>query len=57
MLHYRYEIQKSKEKCPMTPQKVDDKRHIPFVSIVGSLFYVMLCTRPDIDYIKGINYS
>ncbi|KAA0058361.1 gag/pol protein [Cucumis melo var. makuwa] len=29
-------------------------RRIPYASIVGSLMYVMLCTRPDICYVVGI---
>ena len=29
-------------------------RHIPYASTVGSLIYVMLCTRPDIYYSVGI---
>ena len=27
---------------------------VPYASIVGSLMYVMLCTRPDIYYSIGI---
>ena len=26
----------------------------PYASVVGSLMYVMLCTRPDIYYVVGI---
>ena len=29
-------------------------RRIPYASVVGSLMYAMLCTRPDIYYVVGI---
>ena len=29
-------------------------RHVPYASAVGSLMYVMLCTRPDICYVVGV---
>ncbi|KAA0033235.1 gag/pol protein [Cucumis melo var. makuwa] len=44
----------SKEQCPKTPQEVEDMRRIPYASAVGSLMYLMLCTRPDICYAVGI---
>ncbi|KAL4038590.1 hypothetical protein IC575_002212 [Cucumis melo] len=54
LLPFRHEVHLSKEQCPKTPQEVEDMRHIPYVSAVGSLMYVMLCTRPDICYAVGI---
>ncbi|KAA0066544.1 gag/pol protein [Cucumis melo var. makuwa] len=44
----------SKEQCPKTPQEVEDMRRILYISVVGSLMYTMLCTRPDICYAVGI---
>ena len=44
----------SKEQSLKTPQEVEDMRHIPYASAVGSLMYAMLCTRPDICYDVGI---
>ncbi|KAA0054064.1 gag/pol protein [Cucumis melo var. makuwa] len=44
----------SKEQCPKTPQEVEDMRHIPYASVVDSLMYYMLCTRPDICYAMEI---
>ncbi|KAA0036109.1 gag/pol protein [Cucumis melo var. makuwa] len=40
----------SKEQCPKTPQEVKDMRYIPYALAVGSLMYVMLCTRMR-DYV------
>ena len=44
----------SKEQCPKTPQEEENMRQYPYASTVGSLMYVMLCTRPDICYAVGI---
>ena len=44
----------SKEQSPKTPQEVEDMRHIPYASGVGSLMYAMLCTQSDIYYVVGI---
>ncbi|KAA0066736.1 gag/pol protein [Cucumis melo var. makuwa] len=54
LLPFRYEVHLSKEQCPKTPQEVEDMRRIPYASDVGSLMYVMLCTRLDICYAVGI---
>ena len=44
----------SKEQSPKTPQEEEDMRRVPYASVVGSLMYAMLCTRPDICYAVGI---
>ncbi|KAA0060254.1 gag/pol protein [Cucumis melo var. makuwa] len=54
LLPFRHEVTLSKEQCPKTPQDVEEMRHIPYASVVGSLMYVMLCIRPDICYAVGI---
>ncbi|KAA0037539.1 putative gag-pol polyprotein [Cucumis melo var. makuwa] len=54
LLPFRHGVHLSKEQCPKTPQEVEDMRRIPYASVVGSLMYVMLCTRPDICYAVGI---
>ncbi|KAA0053095.1 gag/pol protein [Cucumis melo var. makuwa] len=48
LLPFRHGVHLFKEQCPKTPQEVDDIRRIPYALSVGSLMYVMLCTRPDI---------
>ena len=54
LLPIRHGIILSKEQCPKTPQEEDDMRRIPYASVVDSLMYAMLCTRPDICYVVGI---
>ncbi|WRX19934.1 Reverse transcriptase [Theobroma cacao] len=50
----RHGIKLSKEMSPKTPEEVEYMRRIPYASVVGSLMYAMLCTRPDICYAIGL---
>ncbi|KAA0067161.1 gag/pol protein [Cucumis melo var. makuwa] len=54
LLPFRHRVHLSKEQCPKTPQEVENMRCIPYASVVGSLVYVMLCTRLDISYVVRI---
>ncbi|GMI94749.1 cysteine-rich RLK (RECEPTOR-like protein kinase) 8 [Hibiscus trionum] len=36
--------------CPSTPQERKHMSKIPYASAIGSIMYVMLCTRPDVSY-------
>ncbi|KAL0539315.1 hypothetical protein IC582_023520 [Cucumis melo] len=54
LLPFRHGVHLSKEQCPKKPQEVENMRRILHVSVVGSLIYVMLCTRPNICYAVGI---
>ena len=40
--------------CPKTPEKKEWMEKVPYASVVGSLMYAMLCTRPDIFYAIGM---
>ncbi|KAJ0539592.1 putative RNA-directed DNA polymerase [Helianthus annuus] len=43
--------------CPTTEVKKEQKEQmsqIPYASVVGSLMYAQVCTRPDIVYIAGM---
>ena len=51
---FRYGINLSQDQCPMTIEEKEYMKTVPYASTVGSLIYVMLCTRPDICYLVGI---
>ena len=53
-LPFRHGVHLSKEQSPKTLEQKERMCRIPFASAVGSLMYVMLCTRPDICYAMGI---
>lgn len=44
----------SLEICPMTRREKVDMSRVLFSSVVGSLIYVMMCTRSDIYYVIGL---
>lgn len=43
----------STEQCPKT-QEEEDMSHVPYASVVGSLMYAMVCTRPYIADTMGV---
>ena len=45
---FRYGINLSQDQCPMTAEEKEYMKTVPYDSAIGSLMYVMLCTRPDI---------
>ena len=40
--------------CPKTSEQKEWMEKVPYASVVGSLMYAMLCTRPDIFYVVGM---
>lgn len=44
----------SKEMCPKTREETDYMSKIPYQSAVGSLMYVIVCTRPYIAQAVGV---
>ena len=44
----------SLDQCPKTDQQKEKMKDVPYASAVGSLMYVMLCTRPDICFAVGL---
>ncbi|KAK9043892.1 hypothetical protein V6N11_072216 [Hibiscus sabdariffa] len=46
----RHGISLLKEMCPSTPQERERMSQIPYASAIGSIMYVMICTRPDLSY-------
>jgi len=51
---FRHGVHLSNQMCPKTQEEREKMRNCPYASAVGSLMYVMLCTRPDICYAKSI---
>ncbi|PKI64641.1 hypothetical protein CRG98_014979 [Punica granatum] len=43
-------ISLSKAQSPSTQEERDRMSRIPYASAIGSIMYVMLCTRPDVSY-------
>ncbi|KAK3031161.1 hypothetical protein RJ639_035184 [Escallonia herrerae] len=39
--------------CPRNQLEQDEMERIPYASVVGSLMYAQVCTRPDIAYVIG----
>ena len=40
----------STKQCPSTDEKKKKMQHVSYASVVGSLMYAMVCTRPDIAH-------
>jgi hypothetical protein len=47
-------VKLSVDKCPKTHEEEEYMSHVPYVSVVGNLMYVMVCTRPDIAHAVGV---
>ena len=44
----------SLEQCPHNDLERKEMQKIPYASVVGSLMYAQVCTRPDIAFIVGV---
>ena len=44
----------SKEQSPKTKEERDHMSKVPYASVIGSLMYAMVSTRPDIAHAMGI---
>ena len=43
----------SSSDCPSTPEEVAFMKNIPYHQILGSLRYLVSCTRPDLSFSTG----
>ena len=43
----------SLKQCPKGNLEIQEMQKIPYASVVGSLMYAQVCTRPDVAYIVG----
>ena len=48
LLPFRHGVPFSQNQCPKITKNKDHMKAIPYASMVGSLMYVILCTRLDI---------
>ncbi|KAM6543867.1 hypothetical protein CsatB_030554 [Cannabis sativa] len=44
----------SKGQCPQNDKERDEMKVVPYASVVGSLMYAQVCTRPDIAFVVGV---
>ena len=54
LLPLRHGIHFSKKMCPDTSEKIQCISKIPSASTIGSLMYVILCTRSDIALVVSV---
>lgn len=54
LLPFRHGIHLSRDMCPKTQEERDRMSRIPYASAIGSLMYVMLCTRLDITHTVSV---
>jgi len=47
-------VKLSAEQCRKTQEEEEDMFCVPYESVVGSLMYAMVCTRPDIAHAVGV---
>jgi len=40
----------SSKQCSQSPKEEEEMSQVPYASVVGSLMYVMVCTKPDLAY-------
>ena len=48
--HFRLSL----SQCPVTEQERLEMSNIPYYNAVGSIMYLMICTRPNLGYAMSI---
>eukprot|EP00253_Pinus_taeda_P019301 PITA_19301 len=49
-----FAVKGKKELCPKTQEEEEDMSRVPYASVVNSLMYAMVCTRPEIAHAVGV---
>lgn len=44
----------SSNQCPISEKDNEKMLKVPYTSVVGSLMYAMICTRPNIAHVVGV---
>lgn len=44
----------SKYECPQNDKETVEMERVPYTSVIGSLMYAQVCTRPDIAYAVNV---
>ena len=47
-------LKHSSKQCPTSEKEVKEMSKVPYASVVGSLMYVMVCTRPYMTHVVGV---
>ena len=47
-------IKLSSSQCPTSKEGKEEMKTVPYAAAVGSLMYVMVCTRSDIAHAVGV---
>jgi hypothetical protein len=40
--------------CPRNKYEIDQMKVVPYASVVGSLQYAQVCTRPNLAFVTGL---
>ncbi|KAL0285241.1 UNVERIFIED_CONTAM: hypothetical protein Sradi_7179100 [Sesamum radiatum] len=54
LLPMRHGIKLSKKQSPKTDEELKRMSNIPYASAIGSIQYVVQCTRPDVAYALSV---
>ncbi|KAJ8512154.1 hypothetical protein OPV22_002588 [Ensete ventricosum] len=54
LIPMRYGILLSRSMSPKTPEERADMDKIPYASAIGSIMFIMLCTKPDIAHALSV---